>query len=468
MGIVTEEFFRFDVNTRLEISFPKMLEAPAFSLCFPFPDLMDLQAFNRKYGSSFKRPLGLKDRMKMAEVITMGDLFNMTVRLKQLMHSCVIHIPADFGIQRGNSSACQVIFEMKRFRVGEYVCTMFHPVSIPLYFFEERFKPVNRSSRMKNNINAKAEILAPVHDALSIPSKKIDWTFDIGTLSYAMSYGSTFYEINLKVTSPGILDTDVTRFVIHTPSELPFQSFTLSPFRLRKYSMYHIFPHKKGTTVREMNRFVTTFSRVTIHKLPYPYASKCRENYSKNKCITTCIQERFAAAFNKLPFQMIIEESTVAEDHKLAGMRLISNHDLKDEAISEKFNKLENDCLTSCCYYDCFNDYTMTRVFSAMGLDQSIATFTVATPDEPYVSLISNKKMPANDYLHPHLLTHRVLGRTLGSGLELLRPFSSATDELRKRKLDKKKSGCDRTAFILKQEKRWYCPSDSQAVEESC
>jgi hypothetical protein len=434
MAIVTEDFFRFDVNSKLEIEFPKSLQAPALTVCYPFADLMDLSAYNQKYGEKLKRPLGLAARDQIMSSISMGDLFNMTIRLDPLMHSCNVRIPNELLVLHGNSSTCKRVFESKRFRIGQYVCTTFHPLFLPM---KQAFK-------------------------------QIDWTYDTSTLKYSLSYSCTFYKINLNVTSPGIDDTDLVRPIIHSPTGLPYVSFTLSPVRWRKYSMYKLFP--KGRKKREINRFTTTYSRIAVSRLPYPYASKCRRNYSKNKCITRCIENMIAPAFKKIPFQMMTDEQSVINSPSLARMKLISDDDLRDKQSKNRLKQLEDKCLTSCSDTDCDNDYTMTRVTSAMSFDQKTTSFTVATPDEPYVTLIDSEKVPANDYF---MLIFSLIGFWVGLSAQDLN-FVPLFTKLQAKKLGKQQNehekasgGWKKYGKIVRHKQTSFCRQTRKQLHKS-
>lgn len=453
MGIVTEEFFRFDVYTKLEIYFPPSLIAPALTLCYPFIDIINLDEFNKKYGHAYKRPLGLKERMTMTDEIRMGDVFNMTTRFKPLIDSCIVRIPGEFGVLTGNATTCQTVFETNRFRMGEYFCTDFKLMNMPIDFLDKRYKMVSGEPAV---VKARAKAKLNVTNAtLPMPSKQIEWKFDMKTIVSALSSGATFYRFNVRVTSPGIEDTNLTRIVVHSVAGLPFTSFSLSPYLYRKYSMYRLFHNKDKNQVREINRFVISFSRIMTTKLPYPYASKCRANYSRSRCIRNCTRIKFVNAFNKHPFQTITEEGTVAGDVNLANMRLISQRDLKNVTFIKIFNRLEDECLTRCADPSCIMDYTMTRVSCAMGLDQSIASFTVATPDEPYISVVSSEKMPANDYF---ILIFSLIGFWVGLSAQDLSCLPCLIRYYEKKKnITLGNSIVHTHGEIKEQKKTWYC-----------
>ena len=96
------------------------------------------------------------------------------------------------------------------------------------------------------------------------------------------------------------------------------------------------------------------------------------------------------------------------------------------------------------------------RVFSAMGLVQLIAMFTVATPSEPHVSVISNVKMPANDYFILALIG--LFAKVLNCLPLIFRYYEHRKVKLARRKL----------MLNIEAGEKIVLSSDSQAVEESC
>ena len=388
LAILAEEFFRFDVDTRLEISFPSSVAAPALCVCFPFPDLLDLSAFAAKYGLRFTRPLTRDQRVNITQAIELADVFDMTVRLSSMMHSCVVRLPHDYSPHLLNGSDCRSVFREKRFRIGSYLCDS---LSLDLDVLRRLLAADEESANSQHSNEYRTQDLA-----------------------YALGFASAFYQIRLAVTSPGIRDTDYTLIVLHSSRSLPFISLPLAPVTRRLFSRYHIFVNRRASDVREVNRFLASYSSVRIRKLPYPYASKCRKDFNQFICLSSCTQARAEQLLRRSPFQVVIEESYVFRSNAsraLARMRLISQADVADPGFGSLINRLETDCHSNCRDPSCDSDYTMTRVSAAMGMDQSVATFTVATPDEPSVSVISSEKLPANDFL---LLSASVVALWLG------------------------------------------------------
>lgn len=412
MLIVTQEFFRFDVNTKLEIFFPEKLQSPAVSICFPYTDIMELNQLNNKYNTSFRHPLTKDSQSEVSSLVTMGEVFNMTTRFHELIDSCVIRIPGfRFGSQFGNSTICHKVFESRRFRIGEFLCTMFITKYLPVYRDEKEVHVMDKKRKKK------AKDLITDHDSLNIDFNHTKWLFDMKAISYDLSFSSTFYRIDVKVTSPGIKDTRLTRMILHSPTGLPYVSYSLSPLKWRQYSMFSGFKTvigkktKKKNKIREVNRFTLSFSRVTGKKLPYPYASKCRDDYNQNACLVQCIRRSCGREFGKHPFQTMSEEEYIRKVPRLANMRLISDKDLRNESFVQRLRALESNCLSKCADPSCDSDYTITSVQSAMGLDQSVTSYTIATPDDPYVSAVSTEKMRANDYF---MLLFSLIGFWLG------------------------------------------------------
>lgn len=450
MLIVTEEFFRFDVNTKLEIFFPEKLESPAVSVCFPYVDVMDLDQFNNKYSKSFRRPLTDDDKSEISSLVTLGDVFNLTTRFHELIESCVIRIPGfRFGSQFGNSTICHKVFESRRFRIGEFLCTMFITKYLPMYRDDRQMHVLDRKK------NKKTKELITDHDSLNIDFNDTKWVFDMKAISYDLSFASTFYRIDVKVTSPGIKDTRLTRMILHSPTGLPYVSYSLSPLKWRQYSMFSGFKtvirkrKNNNKKTREVNRFTLSFSRVTGKKLPYPYASKCRNDYSQNTCLVQCTRRSCSREFGKHPFQTMSEEEYISKVPRLANMRLISDRDLRNESFVEGLRALESKCLSKCADPSCDSDYTITSVQSAMGLDQSVTSYTIATPDDPYVSAVSTEKMRANDYF---MLLFSLIGFWLGLSAQDLNFVP-----LVRRLLDHRKSANRCYETTGKQGTGWYC-----------
>ena len=457
IGIVTKSFFMFEIDTRMDITFPDVYDGPALSVCYRVAEIVNVSAFNQKYNMSMQRPFGPQEHMKMVHYITLGDMFTMSAGTgdmrPDLIESCIVRVPGQYRILYGNSSVCSYVFTQSRFQIGEFMCTDYTAFRMPQFYFETNDSVVKSNETQDPKSKAKDEAV---------------WKHGLFRMAYAVSYPSTFFLLKFK-TEAGLDDVNLVRPVIHSAGSLPFISIALAPKTWRNYDDYIIFSNDvktkfRGNNSRNVNKFLISYSSIFVSLLPYPYTDKCLFGYRKNKCLAACIQDAFLTSFNKLPFVTINSEQDLEKNPHFKVMNIFSASDLKNKTLSVQSKKVEIECSEKCPHFDCTNDYSLTRMSTAVSLDQSRLTMYVGTPDEPNVSVVSKPRIPANDYF---LLILSLIGFWLGlsaQDLNIIHYIVQRQEKKQAKKSTDRKPSLMTLHQIQKQKQSSYCVKSRQLL----
>lgn len=479
--LMTIIYFKFVVDTRVDITFPDVYNGPALSICFRVAELVNISAFNEKYNMSMRRPFSEKETNRVIHLMTLGDMFDMSLgsseKPSNQITQCVVRIPHQYKILSANHPTCSQVFLQKRFQIGEFMCTDYMTHYVPQSYYADSVGTGNSSASTGSNmnelsINQSKVPLASVMEKETAMTTTIAnatiWKHDRFRMVNALSYSSSFFALQFRIDS-GLQDTNAIRPVIHTVGSYPFISTALSPMTHRNYDSNIIFsgdvknPPKNNT--RNHNKFLISFSTITISLLQAPYTDNCLFGYRKNKCISQCIQESFMESFKKVPFQTINTEEELEKYPHIRKMNIFSAFDLKNRTLNAQSKVLEIGCQKKCAPTDCRVDYSLTRMATAVSMDQSLLTMYVGTPDEPNVSVISVPSFTTNDYF---LLVLSLIGFWVGLSAQDLNVVTYIV-RYRERKKQKEMQGkpdhlslCE----VQQQRKSCYCVQSRQTLRQ--
>ena len=147
-------YFSYSVTTKIQINVPTELDAPSFSACFRYVDLMNLSAFNQKYDLDLESPLSETSVQRIQELSTKSDIFSMSPPVYDSLSSCLLRLPQNHSLLGVREAECYRLFSIQKFLIQEYVCYLF--------------------------------------------SSKINATYTYDELSYALAWPSNFYRLRMK------------------------------------------------------------------------------------------------------------------------------------------------------------------------------------------------------------------------------------------------------------------------------
>lgn len=399
---ISKIYLSFEVLTKLRIYLPQVLRSPGVSTCFRYVDILDIDEFNKEYNKSI--PLTVDDKIvrEIQNTILLDSIFNLTPGgsnhgkindTKFLLESCFIRSPFGYNLEHMGGSKCsEVVFDMERFIVQEYIC----------------YKFVVKSDFLETiNPNTSASNVLKKKDPNALGNTDTGEAYDFKRLALSTIFPNVFFTVRVKAQPGYFAKADRMRVVIHSAGDLPFVSLSLSPVlyrkaldlepqNVKKYLKSDNSTGKPKFILRNMfNHVASRFSRTQIRRLPYPYSTNCRIKYSRNQCITNCSIESSIKIFKKIPFQQVFKELSAKEHGKL---KMISVTDVSNSTMNSKIKEIVSSCEKKCKSDSCYVDYSVTSSRLLLTSDKKRLTFEVGCAFEPFTSNESVPSVTLNDY----------------------------------------------------------------------
>lgn len=116
---VLSQYFAYDTVTVLAIIMPDVLTAPAISICFPYPEIVDKKKILEKYPKLEGQPLNVTT---LGSFVTIKDIFELTPKadVDVTIASCAFRTPD--SPQLFETNLCDGIMSMNKFFKQQFTC----------------------------------------------------------------------------------------------------------------------------------------------------------------------------------------------------------------------------------------------------------------------------------------------------------------------------------------------------------
>lgn len=145
------------------------------------------------------------------------------------------------------------------------------------------------------------------------------WAYAYDKLAYAIVYSSTIFSLTLSKDLYS--NATMVKPIIHT--DFPYLSYALAP----------ITDHTPG-------RYGLYYMNISVHRLEYPYKTNCIQSSPRVECLRKCITRNTEKHFQKLPFDIILLETSAKQILDIQDTRNITKLSL----ITDKLSVISRAC----------------------------------------------------------------------------------------------------------------------------
>lgn len=318
-------YFDYKTTSTVDIEMPDVLEPPDVSLCVRYADILideSLRSFDKLKGKEKIKALRV-----LQDKVTLADIFNKTPETGKVIKECLHRTPGSYDVKQTTSNeGCMKVFTVDKYYAQEFMCYRFSQISS-----EENEK------------------------------------FLYGKLAFSIIYGSLFYALVLdKEQMDG---AEFCKIVIHGRLTFPYDSIA--------------YPSTFSRTITEnekYNSFRSTYNKIMIKFLPYPYVTNCRNyetfQHSRRYCFNECTKNLSLTSFGKVPFSGI-EVEPMPVQH-------ISVLDLTNYSVTSELEKITSQCRSLCQESSCVDVHYLSTILkeeTSVGFDG--ITVNILAPASP-------------------------------------------------------------------------------------
>lgn len=387
---ITNLFLSHNMNTEVVIEMPEEIHPPAVSICVRYADILDIKQIFKD--TNFRIPNFKKFPPDFASLqarmnLTVAQIFNYTPAVEHFFQYCSVREKHGYNLVQLNGSNCLSLFNTKKFYVQEFVCYMLDPS--PLYY--------------KN------------HKYLYKMS------------AYSINLPNAIYQITPNTTA--FTESYVVQTCIH----------------LRNYYPGNSYPHSARYIFHSRARLEYTYSKVTIERLPYPFATDCRRYrfpdqtlFTSNRlgCHNICVYNYTVHTLRKVPFSSIIPQPL--------DMRHVNQLEMTNVTLEQNINQyITSVCDVRCAKLDCKKSEHLTQYHAFKTV--SSTTFVIKIPDMPFQNI---KFKPAMQTIELVVYIMSCVGAWFGISVLSLNPVSFVTKILQKKRNPRKEPLTMRFAML--------------------
>ena len=329
-------YFKYPTDTITTVKMPEKLEAPAVSLCIRLGDLVKTDDGLWSYKMNNTRRQEHLEKVK--ETMTLKDIFEKTPPTTNLILNCLHRLPFSYEVMELNGTDCSDLFNITKYFVQEFICYKFR-----------------HSEQVSETL------------------------FNYQQIAFSLRYPGLFYGLGINPDS--IEGANFLKIIVHRNRSYPHDSMAFSP------TFYRV-----ANKQPKYNNAKVVYTYLTIHLLPPPYQTDCREylpvGKGRKECINDCIQKKVLELKGKYFFGKLLIEP-VAE-------KILSEHDLRNKTFEDALDKLEDKCIyTICRQQACDDRYYLTTVQKEDSSDTNDFTLELNAPN---AALTTVRHLPMMGY----------------------------------------------------------------------
>ncbi|KAI1304222.1 hypothetical protein HDE_01920 [Halotydeus destructor] len=344
---LTAKYLQYETMTRISMDIESYTYAADLHVCPSANQVFNLTAYNEnslKNGveSNLTEIDDLKDIYQFQSMMTISDLLQYSPPAGDFLFGCMVRRPGSNDFDSYDKMECHNMFQVTKYFSMQFICYQVHLI------------PLQNETK-----------------------------YDLGGMSYAISYPGTFYRLTLTNTWHSLLNSFKAMTVERAEGD---KSSTLSPVISRGLS--------QGSA--KYNMFIVSHFKMKYFRLPPPYQSHCR-NYRKQGlrnaayCSNKCLSERSLRLLDRV----WTGSRAVYPVDKLP----LSTNDLKNETVGKIFQCIYDDCKRACSQPECNLTWALTTIDrQSFKMDHHIV-FDVVTSRKPSFIIEHDVQLTMESYL---------------------------------------------------------------------
>ena len=339
VGYISESYFQYKTITRTDMKLQWELNVSVVAFCAKYVDIMDRERLSRETGITIKRSSKATDWKLETSKLTIKQIFEYTPAANDVLTGCSYrHTLQSRLVAKTGATSCNDRFDVRKFYMHDLMC----------YRFEQKTNRHLWYEKVSNSINSPG----------------------------------TIFHLDLNDTLNGTAIMTIIAF----SDRLPFYSRRFAP-KLNRMSDYE----KQDVA---SNTYSVLHQTIEAYRLPRPYDTDCDDKIedSQINCSTDCMLDLFQRKLSRVPYSLIVT-------NELLEMKHLSSLDLEDEEISRTADEIEDRCSKMCTKLSCFNDYTLTTIYSAFNKSQHSLSIHLMTPYAPTSKSYAEARMPLAEFL---------------------------------------------------------------------
>lgn len=381
--LVSDVYFGYKVTTEVTVTYPDRHYPQAICLCVKYPDIIDNEKLKRT-GKELVYDVET-DRKALptaGEELTVEEIFDYTPKETEILKSVLFRKNMAYRLFTLNGPEIYNHFKVEKFVYLEYVC----------------YK-VFKSDTSDQHMSYSSLAVTPISPGLvyHIVLEKNMW--NTSTLRIANTNRETIPYRPLMVTS--LVKRKFHRVVIeYEQVETTKESNSTEQTNSTKEEE----PKKTKTSEVKIVTYDNVFTvyqvKTTVHNLPPPFTTKCRDygeemtGWSRAACIEDCMKNEILNSTGRMPFTYILTGPIPAP---LVNYRDVSTN---DTWAAELF-RVETFCIKKECRQpNCIEHRNLTRlsIRENMDDDEPFSIQQVVT-QEPWIDINARPAMNTVEYV---------------------------------------------------------------------
>ena len=328
VALMARMYFEYHVTTTIRMMIPDSVRTAALHVCTRYTDVLDFDSLSRVKGPEWRYTQAAEAIVRYQASLTVAEIFRYTPREQEVLQEVAFRSGESFERHILPATRLQERFTVHKYLNLEHVC----------------YKIAHRKEE----------------------KRPFDY-YAVTPVAPGMVWEVFFNKSNLINRSHQLKILITTA----TAAEYPFRSIGVAPVLRRDWN---------ESRRAAVNRFAVSKLRLTVDLLHQPFESDCMEYTSLGfnsdaECTQSCLRSLTIAAWNKLPFSVIVNDS---QDER----HIISLTDLRDPAFLQQLLSLDRQCQHTCrrpsCHYG-------TALTVAVPIADNSFVVRLNVPSEPWV-----------------------------------------------------------------------------------
>ena len=322
---------------------PEELEAPGFTACYRYSEILDYERINRETGLDLRYSNQDVDVRRQQQVLSLGNILKYTPSPNESIALCKVRFTKSYVILEKYSNECLELFSVRKFFVLEYVC------------YQYNFKAA------------------------------MNQLFLMEELTSSPAFPGRIFKIH-----PGKLFNRyrLSKFMVTNPNQYPYEAVKYTPV-LDRYTEESDIPYVT------LKRYTMTYYVLYVKRLPPPFETNCY-NYSlmfpptesQVDCHQMCVTNKTTKNLNRVPFSSIVVRPF--------NQPVMGYNDIENQTMVDLLHKYYEDCNAECGRKDCHE----VRFFSRITFEpNNKISFRIMTPDQPWVYVVYYQLLNLAEYL---------------------------------------------------------------------
>lgn len=343
--LVSNIYFGYQVVTDVAVEIPEKNEPQAVTVCLQYDQVLDYEKAKKETGKSDLKYEGWymkKQHLKTAQTtLTIDQIFKYSPEPREILQTVTYRKNYSYRLFHLNGTEVYRKFEVKKFLYLEYICFQIY----------------------KKNDS--------------------DQLMTYASLAVTPVWSGLIYDL---IMSPRLSMASTLKIIINNRDTLPYRPLMVTP-QVRRY-------YNDSGGKAKYNIFTVYQTRLSVHNMPPPYTTQCR-NYqkegfsSRTECIEKCVYNLILNMTGKVPFTYILTESV--------PQYMVSYKDIFNDSYAGDLFRVENFCSSSVCRQrGCYERTSSTRSH-----EQSGTAFTIRQilTTEPWIDIMSRESMNLVEYV---------------------------------------------------------------------